>query len=106
MGDWLWGLRGLVVPGATWVIEVEGGWAMSRESRIARRLVGDYGDTQAFFNVSDFFRLKDAPDKVVLEAMRELQDVVSSMSREMNKMVRRELMRRASELLAKGLLVK
>jgi len=104
LGGWL--VVGVAGFGDSWGnLETKEG-VMSREARIARRLVGDFGDTQAFFNVFDYFDVKDEVTAKVLEAMRVLEKVVESESAEMGMLVRKELKRRQRELDAKGLVLK
>ena len=66
--------------------------------RIARRVVADYGDTQAYFNVFEFFELRGADNLDVKTAESVLSNAVHSNRRMFDKLVRATLKRRAREL--------
>jgi len=60
--------------------------------KMAKELTADSGDVVAYFNVSDFFKGKLSPDQAS-EAEKVLSDAVFRVRRELDRVVRDELMR-------------
>jgi hypothetical protein len=81
-----------------------------RETRIAKRLVADYGDTMWYFNAFDFFQLRQHGgaelESLTNEATAEIDKALEENSRAFDALVKRSLQRRARELAAKGLVLK